>query len=159
MWGNGGILDHFGIGAKFLCNASSFFRFAGEFDFFPKTEMQGLGIPGLSINISMWDFSVYGHLALSGEKRTVVFYPLVGVGRSGIKAEVELNLGVLGKQSDTVSGNEFVFSYGCGLEVNFSSNTTMSLELRQKRLNLGVDNKVNFEDWRTNFALGIAFRF
>ena len=161
VYGTGGFLNHIGIGAKFHYNVTNFIRFAGEFGFFPKKELQGLDINGLSINVSMWDFSVYGHLVLSGEKKKVAFYPLAGLGMTGYTAEVELDLGVFGKASDNGKANDFVFTYGGGLELNLSSNIMMNLEFRNKRVNLSdISNKVDFsKSWRTNFVFGLAFKF
>jgi len=161
IYGTGGFLRHIGIGAKFHYNVTNLIRFAGEFDFFPKKDLQGLDINGLNINFNMWDFSVYGHLVLSGKKKKAAFYPLVGIGMAGYQAEIELDLGFLGKHSDTSSDSFFVLSLGGGFEVNLTSNLTMNIEIRYKHLDLGnIADNVDFsEGWRNNYVFGLTYRF
>ena len=133
IYGTGGSYSHFGIGGKVLFNANDRFRFAGEFDYFPKQE-----------HFSMWDFSAYGHLVLSGKEKKAAFYPLAGIGMTGLKVE----------QSESFSG--MVFSFGGGIDVNLSSSLTMNFELRFKRIDF---SDIDVGGYRTNFVAGLAYRF
>ena len=138
--GTGGDYTHFGIGGKFLYNITDPIRLTGEFDFFPKKDY-----------FSWWDFSVYGHYIFPITEKFAV-YPLVGLGMMGIQMNVDL--GILGKHSDSTNG--FVFSPGGGVQFALSSNLALNVELRYKFVNF---SDIGVSGNRTHLVAGLAYKF
>jgi len=128
---NGYSWTNVGIGAKFYYNVTDPIRLAGEFDYFLKKD-----------EVSMWDFSVYGHYLFPVADQVVV-YPAIGLGIVGSKYHGEYDFG-------SNSDNDFGFSLGGGADYEISSNLSLNGELRIKL--------VNGYNW-LNIAIGLAYKF
>lgn len=146
--GSGKSFTNFGLGAKFLLNVTDPVRLAAEFDYFLKKD-----------GITMWDASVYGHYLIPlTEKFTL--YPSAGLGLINTKASngQAINdslgewgdiLGIAVSEDGSTSSSNFAFSLGAGLEYELTEKLLLSGEYRYKIK----------DGSRSNFALGVAYKF
>jgi outer membrane protein X len=133
--GTGNGFTNFGLGAKFLYNVTDPIRLTGEFDYFLKKS-----------NLSMWDFSVYGHY-LFPVAETITVYPVIGLGIIGSTVDFGEYAGYLGNTS--ASGSDFAFSLGGGADFQLTDKLFATGEIRLK-LNDGS---------RFYILGGVAYRF
>jgi outer membrane protein X len=115
--GTGNGFTNFGLGAKFLYNVTDPIRLSGEFDYFLKKS-----------NLSMWDFSAYGHY-LFPVAETITVFPAVGLGIIGSTVDLG-DYGYLAGGS--ASGSDFAFSLGGGADFQLAGNLFATGEIRIK---------------------------
>ena len=154
VWGTGGNYRVFGIGGKISYNVTDPVRLTGEFTYFlpDKVKENVLGII-VDMKLMMWDVSVNGHYLFSVADR-IAIYPSVGLGMFGCKTKVDVDAGIFGSQSGGESDKWFAYSFGGGIDFSLSSNFVLNGELKHKRF--GGDL---FDGYRTNFSVGLAYKF
>jgi opacity protein-like surface antigen len=130
IFGTGNSYSHAGLGAKFYYNVTNPIRLAGEFDYFFKSNNI----------INWWDFSVYGHYLFDITDK-VNFYPLAGLGILGIHTEFELF-------DNSQYLLHLVATLGAGVDYKLTDKLSLNFESRLKF----------YENTRSNFALGIAYK-
>jgi outer membrane protein X len=115
--GTGNGFTNIGLGAKFLYNVTDPIRLAGEFDYFLKKS-----------NLSMWDFSAYGHY-LFPVAETITVYPAVGLGIIGSTVDLGPYASYYG---GSASGSDFAFSLGGGADFQLTDKLFATGEIRIK---------------------------
>ncbi|MCL2414515.1 MAG: porin family protein [Bacteroidales bacterium] len=115
----------FGIGARFLYNASNIVRLEGSFAYFFPRRIDA-GFSGIEASVSMWDLNFNTHYLLP-LSNTVVFYPLTGIGITGLTGRVS-GFG----QTERNGLNFFTLNIGVGMDFQISETVNFNIEPRYK---------------------------
>ena len=153
-YGIGGGYRQIGISAKFFYNITVPIRLEGSFTyFFPKNVKEKMLGMSIESKLNMWDASVNGHYLFPVAKR-IALYPSIGIGMVGYKMDGKADAGIFGSKSESWSESWFTYSLGGGIDFSLSSNLVLNGELRYKQF-----GKDLFGGYRTNFSVGLAYRF
>ena len=130
--------SNFGIGAKFQYNLSDAIRIEPSATYFFKKDYT-----------KMWDANVNIHYLFNvAEKFTV--YPLAGVSLVGVKAEVDLDFGVMDFGEVSASETKFGANLGGGAQYWLTESFALNFEVKYQLVN-------DFD--RPVFSLGGVVKF